>query len=135
MTWVRHVKRHTSKARETMQNLKKRKNAAQKAANSLDSASVTSRKSPKRQMPEISPDKYFILQNGAAIKSIEDLAMFMDTISDDVFNFHVNEEKNDFANWIKGVFDNDPLAEALMSVKCKKESQIALLKHTVASKR
>jgi len=58
----------------------------------------------------------------------------MDQISDEDFNFHVNEEKNDFANWIRDVFGNEKLASKMDTSKCRKENQIALLKHAVGSR-
>jgi len=80
---------------------------------------------------EIPPEQYFVLCDGTPIKSIDELALMMDQISDDVFDYHVNEEKNDFSNWVKDVFDKEELAKSLATTRCRKESQIALLKHAV----
>jgi hypothetical protein len=85
-----------------------------------------------RTKHSIPPEKYFMLCSGTAIKSIEELALMLDKITDEDFSFHVNEEKNDFANWIKDVFGNKELADCIYPLKDKKESQIALLKHTVS---
>ena len=92
------------------------------------------RDSKKEKPAGISPEKHFKLCNGKTIKSIEELALMLDTISDDDFSFHVSGEKNDFATWIKDVFGNEYLADHLHLLNDKKENQIALLKHTVSGK-
>ncbi|MBW2972582.1 hypothetical protein KY359_06100 [Candidatus Woesearchaeota archaeon] len=84
----------------------------------------------KKGAIELTPDKYFVLRSGTPIRSIEELAMMLDTISDEDFGHHVTESKNDFSTWINDVFGKKDLAESLLKTKDKKESQIVLLKHT-----
>lgn len=94
-----------------------------------------SSKAVKKCAPvEAAPEQYFILPDGRQIKSVEQLALMMDQIKDEDFSFHVNEEKNDFANWIRDVFGKEDLADKLVELKCKKENQIELLKHSVGSR-
>jgi hypothetical protein len=87
----------------------------------------------KEVIQDIPPEKYFVLRSGSIIKSLDELAHNMDRISDEDFSFHVNDGKNDFANWIRDVFGRSDLADSMVPVKDKKGSQIVLLKH-VASK-
>lgn len=130
MTWVRHYKKKKSKARSVI----KKKEKREKMAKISDKAKVH-KKSKKEVQEGIPQEKYFVLRNGTPIKSIEQLALMLDSISDDDFSFHVTDEKNDFATWVDDVFGKKDLAECLHPLKDKKESQIALLKHTVSGKK
>lgn len=75
---------------------------------------------------EIKPENYFVLCDGRVIKDYRELAVLLETISDDIFSYHVNVEKNDFANWINDIFKEEELAANLRAAKDKTE-MIALL--------
>jgi hypothetical protein len=70
---------------------------------------------------EMPQESYFWLKNGAAIKSIDELSKALKTMPDDVFNHHVNSEKNDFANWICDVLKDKKLAQKISSAKSTEE--------------
>jgi hypothetical protein len=72
---------------------------------------------------------YFVLCNGKPVKNVKELADLMETIEDQVFSFHVTPEKNDFATWVKDIFNDVELAEKLAGVKDKKNMQLVLYKH------
>ena len=76
-----------------------------------------------------SPDKVFVLVNGHKVKNVKELADIMERIEDHVFNHHVNEDKHDFAIWLKDVFEEILLAEEIAGVKDKKHVQLVLYKH------
>ena len=80
----------------------------------------------KRDAPETS---YFVLCNGKPVKNIKELADVMEELEDQIFNYHVTTEKNDFATWIKDIFKDVELAEKLAGVKDKKHMQLVLYKH------
>lgn len=125
---VTSYRTHRSTAHSVLSRMRRREEMAKKK----EHRKSTKTESQKPKAAELPPEKYFVLQDGTAIKSVSDLAMMMDNISDDNYNFHVTEEKNDFSNWIRDVFNDHELAESLLSVKDKKESQIMLLKHSVS---
>ncbi len=77
----------------------------------------------------IPPEKYFFVCNGIAIKNIFELAEQLEHMADDIFRYHVNDQKNDFANWIKFVFGEKALAEQLYHAKDKKAMEYILLKY------
>ena len=56
------------------------------------------------------PQKYFFLHEGGELKSLEELYIELQTMEPRVFEHHVNEERNDFANWIRDVMDDRYLA-------------------------
>ncbi|MBN2422005.1 hypothetical protein JXB41_02160 [Candidatus Woesearchaeota archaeon] len=68
----------------------------------------------------VRPEYYFKLCNGKRIKSIIELKNLLPEIPDEVFDFHVNDEKNDFSLWIKNVIGLNDLAEELDNIKDKK---------------
>ena len=82
----------------------------------------------------VKPEKYFYLEDGGVFKNIKELALRLDEVSDEVFRSHVNESKNDFANWVEHVFKEKELAEKLRGILDKKDFQIELLKHLVKGK-
>ncbi len=67
------------------------------------------------------PENVFWLCTGVTLKNIEELKKALKTMEDGVFNYHVNAEKNDFANWIKDIFKDIKLAERLQKVKSKED--------------
>lgn len=55
----------------------------------------------------------FKLTNGQELWSLDDLSEAINLIDPDTFMFHVNADKNDFASWVEGVFEEKLLAEYL----------------------
>lgn len=47
------------------------------------------------------------------LRTLDDLSEAINLIDPDTFHVHVNEEKNDFANWVQHVFGEVELAEQL----------------------
>lgn len=60
-------------------------------------------------------DKEFVLANGEKLRTLDQLSEAINLIEPDVFHAHVNEQKNDFAAWIDGVFEEHELADQLRS--------------------
>ncbi len=59
--------------------------------------------------------KYFYSVDGQVFKSLLDLMNGLDNMSRDAFNHHVTASRNDFANWVKGVFGDFRLSDGLRS--------------------
>jgi hypothetical protein len=88
--------------------------------------------SAKKEQKHIKPENYFILCTGGIIKNVKELALTIDYLSDEEFRHHVNDERNDFSNWLRDVFKEEILADALASSCDRKDCQIMLLKHLLA---
>jgi len=76
------------------------------------------------QLPEYEevPERhYFFLKTGEQIRSLGQLKEKLESIDDDTFSHHVNEYKNDFANWIRDVMHNNELADKINGLKSKTE--------------
>lgn len=122
------VKKSTTKKASEKKKAVKKKTAKKKAVKKA-SPKVEKEKARKTVKKNASPDKVFILVNGKKVKNIKELADVIERIEDHVFNHHVNENKHDFAVWLKDVFEEVGLAEELAHVKDKKHVQLVLYKH------
>ena len=127
MRWARHYRKKESPASRMMKRLEEK---------GFDVNIDRKKRFPKRKkrLFEVSPEQHFVLCNGTRIKDIVELAHIIENVSEDDFKAHVNEEKNDFCNWIRDVFNEHELAEELMDKDDKKDFQITLLKHVVADR-
>jgi len=68
---------------------------------------------------EVDEDYHFYLANGTQIKSVKGLIDALDTMDDATFTSHVNSGKNDFAEWIRVVLNNNTLADQMRSQTTK----------------
>ena len=80
---------------------------------------VEGEKSAKEFEKQTVPESYFRLGNGVELKSIKDLMEYIPKMSNDEFKAHVNNEKNDFANWIDNVFHENELANKIRNATDK----------------
>jgi len=80
----------------------------------------------------VADDKVFWVHDGPVLKSVKELYDYLPSMSDDIFNYHVNGERNDFSNWIKDVVGDKQLANDIC--KCKnRNSAIRKLKVKIGS--
>lgn len=82
---------------------------------------------PLKLKMKVSQEKYFWLKNGQPIRSFKELLEAMDFIDDETFRHHVTENRNDFANWVAEVLEEEKLAEKIRT-KTAKEELIKILK-------
>ncbi|MBN2881476.1 hypothetical protein JXM83_05505 [Candidatus Woesearchaeota archaeon] len=85
----------------------------------------------KRLTRSINEENFFITNAGEQIKDLKELAQNFATMHPDVFNHHVNEQRNDFATWVENIFKEKELATTLHLTHNAKDSQIAVLNHLV----
>ena len=76
----------------------------------------------KKYLSDCAPEQCFWVNNGPILKNLEELADTLPIMSDEAFHHHVNEEKNDFSNWINGVIGDQKLANDLLSSRSKESS-------------
>lgn len=65
----------------------------------------------------LSQEQYFLLHDGRALRDLRELHEALKNMSPELFSFHVNEERNDFTNWIRGVFHDEILADEVYRAK------------------
>ena len=69
----------------------------------------------------VKPEHYFKINNGGIIRNLPELKKALETMSESTFKFHVNNKKNDFGDWIRGVFKDDVLAHLVSRHNSKQE--------------
>lgn len=110
-----------------------KKTVAKKAA-AKKAVKKTTKKSASNLHASCSPDKYFFLSNQKQLKSIKDLADELEKISVGEFHHHVNNHKNDFANWINDVFKQKTLANKVGKTKDIKDTRLIIYKYLLENK-
>jgi len=68
------------------------------------------------------------------LKSLIELVDALETMDDETFYHHANEERNDFYNWIKEAFNENELATRLLSANNKRDVQVIILREIVKRK-
>lgn len=67
-----------------------------------------------RYVVEAVPDQYsFYLHDGKTIKNLSDLIHALDSMPDEIFYYHANDQKNDFSNWIRDIISEHELATSI----------------------
>lgn len=74
----------------------------------------------KKQIISVDGSLAFWVHNGPVLKNLVDLRSAFESIGADLFNYHVNHEKNDFANWVEHVLKEPVLAAKLRTYKTQK---------------
>ena len=62
---------------------------------------------------KVSEAQAFVMSDGQILQSLDELSEAINLIEPEVFEAHVNSEKNDFANWVEHVFGEVELANSL----------------------
>ncbi|MBW2990623.1 hypothetical protein KY348_02870 [Candidatus Woesearchaeota archaeon] len=74
----------------------------------------------------LTDDKCFHFADGRKASSIKELKEILNQMSEAEFRHHVNNERNDFANWVEGVFEERKLAQNMREVS-EREGLIIIL--------
>ncbi len=81
---------------------------------------------------DVPEDRYFIVSDGSVIKNIYQLRTALEKMNQGTFAYHINPDKNDFANWIRDVIGDEKLARELFSSHSK-DTIIRLLEKAIAA--
>ena len=73
----------------------------------------------------------FNLADGRQLKNLMELSTALEDMDEATFRHHVNEARNDFANWVKDTMNEAELADKFIAKYTKAEHQIELLKHLI----
>ena len=80
-------------------------------------------------LKEAPADEYFYVNNGMTIRNLDELAVALELMDVEVFEYHVNTEKNDFSNWVKDIINEEGLAKELLNIKSKTASAERIRKY------
>ncbi|NQV08446.1 hypothetical protein HQ529_01185 [Candidatus Woesearchaeota archaeon] len=70
-------------------------------------------------LADVRPEKHFVANDGTVIKNIYSLVDSLKKINNNTFEHHVNNDRNDFANWIRHVLKDKELADNIQRLKNK----------------
>jgi hypothetical protein len=73
--------------------------------------------SDEAKLGDVKPEETFRVHDGREIKNLKQYLKVLNDISDESFRKHVNEEKNDFANWIRHSIGDQELADQMDKTK------------------
>lgn len=85
----------------------------------------------KAIMHRVDGDLTFKLASGQEISNLFEFAEHLDTMGDDTFNHHANQERNDFSNWIREVFKLEELADTMQQAQSRAEAHYELCKYLI----
>jgi len=80
-------------------------------------------------LSDVHPHKEFCFCNGVHVKNLQELLTTLETINDAIYQFHANNEKNDFSRWINEVIGDSELASKLKIAD--KQKAITILKDRI----
>lgn len=67
------------------------------------------------------PNHQFKVINGLELRNLCDLADALEVMDDQTFAFHVNETRNDFADWVREIIGDHKLADKLENLSTREE--------------
>jgi len=70
-----------------------------------------------QKLEDVHPDETFKTNNGQEIKNLKQLMHVLSEISQSSFDHHVNDDSNDFANWIRHSVKDPELADMVQASK------------------
>lgn len=76
----------------------------------------------------VAQEFYFKLADGSVLKSVRELLDSLQKMDDSTFKHHVSQQKNDFSNWIRDVYKNEPFAKQVARQRTKQQLVDALRK-------
>jgi len=85
-----------------------------------------------KYLSDVPSEQCFWVNNGPILKNMDELASTLPELNDEIFRYHVNNEKNDFSSWIKNSIGDQKLANELLSSK-NKDSFLKKIKNRLNS--
>lgn len=67
----------------------------------------------RRILLDVPEEKSFWVYGGQILHNLQELGEALNTLSDDIYKYHANGQKNDFIKWISEVIGDDKLANKL----------------------
>ena len=70
-------------------------------------------------LADVPAEYVFYLNDGRILHNLIELRDIFNSMSDELYAFHVNSEKNDFCNWVNDIIHDVILAKDLRKVKTR----------------
>ena len=65
------------------------------------------------RLGDVPENKRFLCYDGETINNLRELRIALKDMSDETFNYHSNEVKSDFGNWVRDVIGDEKLSKDL----------------------
>lgn len=65
----------------------------------------------------VAPEKSFWFCDGQVAKNLRELVSILEKMPPNVFDYHVNNNKNDFSRWVADVFGQATLSKEIQKIK------------------
>ena len=73
----------------------------------------------------------FYLRKGSIVHDLKELAEALKTMDDEEYNHHVNDERNDFADWVEHSLNKKKAAERMRKAKTRQELANSIKERTI----
>jgi hypothetical protein len=73
----------------------------------------------KDMLADVPGEYIFYLNDGRILRNLEELMDIFNTLSDELYCYHANIEKNDFSSWVNDIIRDAKLARDLRKAKDK----------------
>ena len=80
---------------------------------------------------KLKPEHHFDLADGKKIKTLFELADELEVMSDEIYNHHATDDRNDFSNWIGEVYQEQELARKVAEAEHRQHAYMTMLKFLV----
>ena len=88
----------------------------------------------KDVLGDVKPEHYFVTKKGKALKNLEELHSYIAVIDEEEFKHHVNDQRNDFHNWIKDIHQDQVLANNLLKAKTRVQTAMHIKNRIIEHK-
>lgn len=82
----------------------------------------------KRSLVCAQGEQCFWTTDGKIIANLVELRDTLAGMTDEVFSYHVNSERNDFSNWIADVLDDRDLAQSIKTARKPRTAQLVVVR-------
>jgi hypothetical protein len=76
----------------------------------------------KKLLADVPEYRFFWCNDGRVFRNMKDLSAGLASMSVNTFAYHLNEDKNDFSNWLKDSIGDEQLAEDLENPISRREA-------------
>ncbi len=88
----------------------------------------------RRFLANVPEEFVFWCNDGRVLRNLLELKDALTTMSDETYTYHVNAEKNDFANWVKDIIGDTRLANDLRKARSREEAARIVARRLAALK-
>jgi hypothetical protein len=85
-------------------------------------AARVTRTKAQHYIADVQCDEVFWSHDGQTFKNLQELALGLITMDDETYMYHANNNKNDFAHWVREVVGDNEMARELESAMSRTDA-------------